>query len=88
MERVTGQRRLGPIISHRIGSQVFPNFTKTIDHRMNLTVFGINNFMSGQLIDEFIDSYIDIITRERINELTVSTLELLENEKSEQEENL
>lgn len=45
---------------------------------MNKTVFGINNFMNGQLIDEFIDAYSDIVTRERISELTVNTLELIE----------
>ena len=55
---------------------------------MNMTVFGIENFMNGELIDDFIDAYIDVITRERINELTVSTLEIIQNAKSDQEENL
>lgn len=69
--------KLGPIISLNQGLQVFRMllFTYISDHRTNLTLYGIEKMLNGELLDQFIEEYLDKIYNAKINEL-------LETEKS------
>jgi Protein chain release factor A len=57
------------------GILLVTSFYLEIDHRTNLTLYGIEKMLNGELLDQFIEEYLDKIYNSKINEL-------LETEKS------
>lgn len=63
--------------SEKIRTFNFPQ-DRITDHRINKTEYGIKKFMGGELIDEFIDSYISIENQGRLAELQEGMQETIE----------
>ena len=54
--------------SEKIRTYNYPQ-DRITDHRTGLTKFGISSMMNGNLLQEFIGSYIESVTKEKIEAL-------------------
>ena len=54
--------------SQKIRTYNYPQ-DRITDHRTGLTLFGIENMMGGNLLQKFIDSYMNKVYEEKLQEL-------------------